>query len=72
MEPPEDAEIGQRIMFEGYEGEPEPDNKIAKKKIFEKLAPDLKTDANGVCVWKGAVSKPSIKASKGMPDAQVS
>ena len=72
MEPPEDAEIGQRIMFEGYEGEPEPDNKIAKKKIFEKLAPDLKTDANGICVWKGAVSKPSIKASKGMPDAQVS
>ena len=73
MAPPEDAAIGQRIMFEGYtEGEPEPENKIAKKKIFEKIAPDLKTDANGVCVWKGALSKPSIKASKGMPNAQVS
>ena len=73
MEPPEDAAIGQRIMFEGFtEGEPEPENKIAKKKIFEKLAPDLKTDANGVCVWKGAVSKPAIKACKGMPNAQVS
>lgn len=73
MEPPADAAIGQRIMFEGFtEGEPEPENKIAKKKIFEKLAPDLKTDANGVCVWKGAVSTPSIKACKGMPNAQVS
>lgn len=73
MEPPDDAAIGERIIFEGYtEGEPEPENKIAKKKIFEKIAPDLKTDANGICVWKGAVSKPSIKASKGMPNAQVS
>ncbi|VEU38260.1 unnamed protein product [Pseudo-nitzschia multistriata] len=72
MEPPEDAPIGTRIMFEGYDGEPEPENKIAKKKIFEKVAPDLKTDANGVCVWKGAACTPSIKASKGMPNAQVS
>ena len=76
MEPPEDAAIGERILFEGYdtEGEcqPEPENKIAKKKIFEQIAPDLKTDANGVCVWKGAASKPSIKASKGMPNAHVS
>lgn len=73
MEPPEDAAIGERIKFEGYlEGEPEPENKIAKKKIFEKISPDLKTDANGVCLWKGAASTPSIKASKGMPNAQVS
>jgi len=73
MEPPEDAAIGTRIVFEGFtEGEPEPENKIAKKKIFEKLAPDLKTDANGVCIWKGAASVPSIKACKGMSNAQVS
>jgi len=72
MEPPADAPVGTRIMFEGYEGEPEPENKIAKKKVFEKVSPDLKTDANGVCVWKGAACTPSIKASKGMPNAQVS
>jgi methionine--tRNA ligase beta chain len=73
MEPPEDAAIGERVLFEGFEeGVPEVENKIAKKKIFEKIAPDLKTDANGVCVWKGAASKPSIKASKGMPNAHVS
>jgi aminoacyl tRNA synthase complex-interacting multifunctional protein 1 len=72
MEPPEDAPIGTRIMFAGYEGEPEPENKIAKKKVFEKVAPDLKTDASGNCVWKGAASTPCIRASKGMPNAQVS
>jgi len=73
MQPPEDAPLGQRVTFEGYtEGDPETENKIAKKKIFEKIAPDLKTDANGICVWKGAVSNPKIKASTSMPDAQVS
>jgi len=69
MVPPDDAQIGTRVTFDGYEGDPEPENKIAKKKIFEKIAPDLKTDANGVCVWKGAVSKPIVK---GMPDSHVS
>jgi len=75
MEPPADAKIGERVTFEGFEGDPEPENKIAKKKIFEAVAPDLKTNAQGICVWKGATSKTSsgpIKASKGMPDAQVS
>jgi aminoacyl tRNA synthase complex-interacting multifunctional protein 1 len=75
MEPPDDAKIGERVLFEGFEGDPEPENKIAKKKIFEGLAPDLKTNAEGVCLWNGATSKTSggpIKASKGMPDAQVS
>jgi aminoacyl tRNA synthase complex-interacting multifunctional protein 1 len=74
MEPPADAKIGERIMFEGYEGEPEAEAKVAKKKIFEAVAPDLKTNAEGICVWKGAVSKTSggpVKASKGMADAHV-
>jgi methionine--tRNA ligase beta chain len=75
MEPPADAKIGERVTFEGFDGEPEAENKIAKKKIFEAVAPDLKTDAEGICVWKGAVSKTSagpIKAEKGMAGAQVS
>jgi methionine--tRNA ligase beta chain len=74
MEPPANAKIGERVEFEGISGNPEPENKVAKKKIFESVAPDLKTNAEGVCVWKGATSKTSdgpIKASKGMPDAQV-
>lgn len=72
--PPEGAKIGERVMFEGHDGEPEAENKVAKKKMFEKLAPDLKTNADGVIEWKGATSKTSAgpcKAVNGMPNAQV-
>ena len=74
MEPPAGAAIGERIMFEGYDGEAETEAKVAKKKVFETVAPDLKTNAEGICVWKGAISKTSagpVKASKGMANAQV-
>lgn len=75
MEPPADAKIGERVLFEGYEnGEPEPEAKVAKKKILEAVSPDLKTNAEGICVWKGALSKTSggpVKASKGMANAHV-
>ena len=75
IDPPPNAKIGERVCFEGFKGEPEPPNKIAKKKIFESLAPNLKTDSNGVCIWKGALSQTTdgpIRASKGMPNAHVS
>ena len=75
MEPPATAQIGERVVFDDFPGDPEPENKVAKKKIFEAVAPDLKTDAQGICVWKGAIGKTSagaIQASKGMADAQVS
>lgn len=71
--PPEGSQIGERVMFEGFDGPPEADSKIAKKKILEKLAPDLKTNAQGQFLWKEAVAKTSggiIVAS--MPDAHVS
>jgi methionine--tRNA ligase beta chain len=73
--PPEGAEIGERVIFEGLSGDPEPENKVAKKKILEKLAPDLKTDENGVVVWKGCKSMTnagSCVAMNGMKNAQVS
>ena len=73
--PPEGAKIGERVMFEGYDGEPEPENKVAKKKMFEKLAPDLKTDASGEVIWKGVKGMTSAgvcKAVNGMAGAQVS
>eukprot|EP00581_Thalassiosira_minuscula_P007536 CAMPEP_0183702648 /NCGR_PEP_ID=MMETSP0737-20130205/685_1 /TAXON_ID=385413 /ORGANISM="Thalassiosira miniscula, Strain CCMP1093" /LENGTH=478 /DNA_ID=CAMNT_0025929293 /DNA_START=415 /DNA_END=1851 /DNA_ORIENTATION=- len=73
--PPEGAKIGERITFEGFEGDPEPENKVAKKKMFEKLAPDLKTDGNGEVVWKGVKGMTSAgvcKAVNGMANAQVS
>lgn len=54
--PPEGAKIGERVTFEGIVGEPEAENKVAKKKMFEKLAPDLMTDGTGAVVWKGKKS----------------
>ena len=75
MAPPPEAKIGERVMFEGLDGDPEAENKIAKKKVFEAVAPDLKTNDKGECVWKNAMSCTSggpIKASKGMANAQVS
>lgn len=73
--PPEGAKIGERIVFEGFEGDPEPENKVAKKKMFDKLSPDLKTDSNGNVVWKGVKGVTSAgvcKAASGMVNAQVS
>ncbi|GMH65285.1 hypothetical protein TL16_g04159, partial [Triparma laevis f. inornata] len=51
--PPANAELGERIVCEGFETDPEPENKIAKKKIFEKVAPELKTDGDGVPCFRG-------------------
>ena len=73
--PPEGSQLGERVTFEGFEGEPEPENKIAKKKIFEKLSPDLKTDTQGQVIWKESVARTGsgvVKALNGMPGAHVS
>ena len=49
LEPPLDAEPGNKVEFAGFEGkEAAPPNAMAKKKILEKLAPLLKTDAKGI------------------------
>merc|ERR1712125_303402 len=42
--PPEGSKIGERVAFDGYEGEPESESRVNKKKMFEALAPFLKTD----------------------------
>lgn len=41
---PEGVEIGERVSFEGFEGAPEPVLN-PKKKLWEKIAPDLTTSA---------------------------
>jgi aminoacyl tRNA synthase complex-interacting multifunctional protein 1 len=74
VSPHADSVLGERIVFQGIDGEPEPENKIAKKKVFEKVAPDLKTDGTGQVVWKGVLAKTStgvVKAHNGMAGAQV-
>jgi methionine--tRNA ligase beta chain len=58
--PPEHAQVGERITFEGVEMKPpEAENKVAKKKLFENLAPFLKTNGEGQVVWKEFVSNTS-------------
>ena len=56
--PPVDAKIGERVTipdfnFEGEEGQPFAENKIGKKKVFEKIAPHLKTSQYGVPEFLG-------------------
>ena len=55
--PPEGAEIGDRVVCEGYEGEPATENQVIKKKILNAVFPDLKVDSEGVAVYKGVQLK---------------
>ena len=55
---PVEAKIGERVTvpgfdFEGEEGQPYAENKVGKKKVFEKLAPFLKTSEYGVPEFAG-------------------
>ncbi|GAX75792.1 hypothetical protein CEUSTIGMA_g3235.t1 [Chlamydomonas eustigma] len=51
--PPQGVPNGERIVFEGFPGPPL-EEVNPKKKILEKLFPDMKTDAGGVPNYKGA------------------
>ena len=58
VSPPVDAKVGERITipdidFEGEEGQPFAENKIGKKKVFEKLAPHLVTNDYGTPEFLG-------------------
>jgi aminoacyl tRNA synthase complex-interacting multifunctional protein 1 len=75
--PPPGATIGERIVFDGLDATraPEPDTKVAKKKIFEGMAPDLRTDAEGYVIWKTHRAQSSVgpvRAIQQMPHASVS
>ncbi|CAH0558289.1 unnamed protein product [Brassicogethes aeneus] len=51
--PPEDSLPGERILIENYE-DGNPDEVLnPKKKVWEKIAVDLKTNANCVAQWQG-------------------
>ena len=50
---PVEAKVGERVTvpgfdYEGEEGQPYPENKIGKKKVFEQIAPFLTTSEYGV------------------------
>ena len=46
-----DIVIGERVLFGTLMGTPEPENKVAKKKMVEQLLPHLGTNAQGVVVY---------------------
>jgi len=58
VSPPVDAKVGERVTvpefdFEGEDGSPMAENRMGKKKIFEKLAPFLVTSKYGVPEFLG-------------------
>jgi tRNA-binding EMAP/Myf-like protein len=74
LDPPEGSELGERVLCEGYTKDPEPDSKVAKKKIFEQLAPEMLTNDDGVACWKGIEFRTKaggVKAEKGMKGGHV-
>ena len=75
VDPPADAAIGERVMCEGFDGEPATENQIGKKKILDKVFPDLQTDGSGVATFKGVpltAGSGSCVAEGGLANAQVS
>ena len=75
VDPPADAAIGERVMCEGFDGEPATENQIGKKKILDKVFPDLQTDGSGVATFKGVpltAGAGSCVAEGGLANAQVS
>lgn len=53
VEPPADAAIGERVFVEGFEGEPATENQVMKKKMLDKIFPDLSTNGEGVACYQG-------------------
>lgn len=56
LTPPEGAEVGERVFFgEGNQEQPEAakENQVQKKKIWEAVQPELKTDDSKVANYKG-------------------
>jgi len=51
--PPEDAVVGDKIICEGYDGEPATENQIVKKKMLNFIFPDLVINAEGIATYKG-------------------
>lgn len=66
LAPPPGSVPGDRVTFEGYPGEP--DKQLnPKKKVWEQVQPDLKTDSNKVACYKGV---PFTVKGKGVVTSQ--
>lgn len=73
VEPPADAVIGERVMVDGYDGEPATENQVIKKKMLNAVFPDLKTDNDGLATYKGVPFTTSAGACKAsLTNAEIS
>lgn len=64
VDPPEGAEIGERVMVEGFEGEPATENQVIKKKMLDAIFPDLATNGEGIATYRGVPLTTSAGACK--------
>lgn len=56
LRPPADVKPGDRVVFDKYPGEPDAQLN-PKKKIWEQVAPDIKTNEDGVATYKDCAFK---------------
>ncbi|XP_035023517.1 aminoacyl tRNA synthase complex-interacting multifunctional protein 1a isoform X2 [Hippoglossus stenolepis] len=66
LDPPSGAAPGDRVTFQGFSGEPDKELN-PKKKVWEQVQPDLRTDGQCVATYKGAAFE---VAGKGVCKAQ--
>lgn len=72
VEPPEGATIGERVVVDGFEGEPATENQVIKKKMLEAIFPDLKTDSSGSATYRGvALSTSAGPCKPTFPNADI-
>lgn len=74
IEPPADAEIGERVMVDGFDGEPATENQVIKKKMLNAIFPDLSTNSEGIACYKGeplSTSAGPCAAQNKMPNTPV-
>ena len=73
VDPPEGAEIGERVMVEGFDGEPATENQVIKKKMLDAIFPDLKTNEDGVATYRGkALTTSAGDCTSGLSNAIIS
>ncbi|CAE7775941.1 unnamed protein product [Symbiodinium sp. CCMP2592] len=77
VEAPEEAEVGERVVVEipdEEHGQAATPNKVGKKKLYEKVAPDLRTNKDGTVCFKDSPFMTSAGpcTAKDLPEAVVS
>ncbi|XP_060079508.1 tyrosine--tRNA ligase, cytoplasmic-like [Ylistrum balloti] len=59
LDPPEGSATGEKVFFDGYDGKPDEELK-PKKKVWENLQPDLRTNGDCEAEWQGSTMKTKL------------